>query len=252
MRKNDISLVDIALALVLLTRLPLPRLSQGHFERQSRAVWAFPLAGLAISLPACLLALSALTLGLSPGIAAGMFLLVQVLLTGAMHEDGLADCADGFWGGFTPGRRLEIMKDSQIGSYGVLALIFGLGLRWQALALLLDIGAGWSLLSLAMLSRAMMPVLMRWLPNARQSGLSQSVGRPTRRAISLGLGLGLALSLPLLGIASLAIVAVLSMMTLGLALLARSKIGGQTGDVLGACQQICEISGMLLLVVLYS
>ncbi|WP_122072739.1 adenosylcobinamide-GDP ribazoletransferase [Pseudophaeobacter sp. EL27] len=252
MRKNDISAVDIALSLVLLTRLPLPRLSSGSFQRQSKAIWAFPLAGLAVTLPACLLAVAALALGLPPGLAAGLFLVVQVLLTGAMHEDGLADCADGFWGGFDPSRRLEIMKDSQIGSYGVLALVFAIGLRWQVLALVLDHGQVWSLLALALQSRAMMPVLMYALPNARQSGLSQSVGRPSRRAVSLGLGLAVALSLPLLGFATLALFAILTLMTFGLGLLARAKIGGQTGDVLGACQQICEISGLLLLVATFS
>lgn len=252
MRKNDISLVDIPLALVLLTRLPLPRLSKGSFQRQSQAVWAFPLAGLAVTLPACLAAGCAMTLGLPEGLAAGLFILVQVLLTGAMHEDGLADCADGFWGGFDPARRLEIMKDSQIGSYGVLALIIGIGFRWQALLLLLESGDLWAPLALSLLSRAMMPVLMSGLPNARQSGLSQSVGRPSRRAVILGLGLAVVLSLLLLGFVTFALVAALALASLGVGLLARVKIGGQTGDVLGACQQVSEISGLFILAALSS
>lgn len=252
MRKNDISLVDIPLALVLLTRLPLPQLASSSFQRQSRAVWAFPLAGLAVTLPACMAAYVGQALGLSAGLAAGLFLMVQVLLTGAMHEDGLADCADGFWGGFAPARRLEIMKDSQIGSYGVLALVFAIGLRWHALSLLLHLGQGWSALAIALLSRAMMPMLMVWLPNARQSGLSQSVGRPSRRATALGLGLAVVLALPLLGPVSLAVAALLALLTLGLGLVARTKIGGQTGDVLGACQQVSEIAGLLMLAALFS
>lgn len=247
MRKNDISLVDIGLTLVLLTRLPLPPLASGHFHRQAQSVWAFPLAGLAVTLPACAVAYAALASGLHAAGAAGLFLMVQVLLSGAMHEDGLADCADGFWGGFAPARRLEIMKDSQIGSYGVLALILSIGLRWQALALLLGQGQIWAPLAIALLSRAMMPILMRWLPNARQSGLSQSVGRPSRRAILLGLGLAVVLALPLLGLLSLALEAMLIVATLGLGRLARAKIGGQTGDVLGACQQVCEVLGLLIL-----
>lgn len=252
MRKNDISLVDIPLALVLLTRLPLPQLASSSFQRQPRAVWAFPLAGLAVTLPACMAAYAGQALGLSAALASGLFLMVQVLLTGAMHEDGLADCADGFWGGFAPARRLEIMKDSQIGSYGVLALVFAIGLRWHALSLLLDLGQGWSALAIALLSRAMMPMLMVWLPNARQSGLSQSVGRPSRRATGLGLGLAVALALPLLGPVSLAVAAVLALLTLGLGLVARAKIGGQTGDVLGACQQVSEVAGLLMLAALFS
>ena len=144
------------------------------------------------------------------------------------------------------------MKDSQIGSYGVLALVFAIGLRWHALSLLLDLGQGWTALAVALLSRAMMPMLMVWLPNARQSGLSQSVGRPSRRAAGLGLGLAVALALPLLGFVSLALAVMLALVTLGLGLVARAKIGGQTGDVLGACQQISEIAGLLILVALLS
>ncbi|WP_278921153.1 MULTISPECIES: adenosylcobinamide-GDP ribazoletransferase [Pseudophaeobacter] len=252
MRKNDTSLVDIPLALVLLTRLPLPRLNAASFHRQARATWAFALAGVAVTLPACLLALLALALGLPAPLAAGILLVVQVLLSGAMHEDGLADCADGFWGGFDPARRLEIMKDSQIGSYGVLALVLSLGLRWQAIALLIELEQIWSLLALAALSRAAMPVVMLWLPNARQSGLSQSLGRPPRRAVGLGVCLAVALALPLLGAHILAVLAMLVLTCLGLGALAQHKIGGQTGDVLGACQQLCEVAGVLTLVAIYS
>lgn len=253
MRKNDISLlslVDIPVSLVLLTRLPLPRLSGGSFQRQAQAVWSFPLAGLALALPACLVGTFALSMGLSSTLAAGLVLMVQILLSGAMHEDGLADCADGFWGGYEPSRRLEIMKDSQIGSYGVLALLLGIGLRWQALALLLDQGQIWGLLAVAMLSRAAMPALMRGLPNARQSGLSQSVGRPRWLSVGIGAVLALLLALPLIGAKAVALGLGMAVTTLGIGLLARRKIGGQTGDVLGACQQLSEIAGLLTLVAL--
>ncbi|CUH87917.1 Cobalamin synthase [Phaeobacter sp. CECT 5382] len=247
MRKNDIFLLDIPLALVLLTRLPLPRLPQAAFTRQAAAVWAFPVAGLVVTTIACLVAMACLALGLSAPIVAGILLTVQVLLTGAMHEDGLADCADGFWGGFTPDRRLEIMKDSQIGTYGVLALLISLGLRWQAIAVVLDLGAMWSLLALAMLSRAAMPFVMLWLPNARQSGLSQSVGRPSAPTVWVGLVLAFGLSLPVLGTASLLLSLIMALAALAWAVVAKVKIGGQTGDVLGGCQQICELAGLLAL-----
>jgi len=250
MRKNDISLIDIPLALVLLTRLPIPRLSATTFQRQAQSVWAFPLAGAAVSLLACALAWTALMLGLTPGLAAGVFIAVQIVSTGAMHEDGLADCADGFWGGYETGRRLEIMKDSQIGTYGVLSIVVVLGVRWQAVALLLMAQNLWSLLALAMLSRAFMPFLMRLLPNARKSGLSQSVGRPGLLAVVAGLGLALLLSLPLLGVTGFGVAMVMAVAALALAFLAKRKIGGQTGDVLGACQQLCELAGLLYLVAL--
>ena len=246
MRKNDI-LRDIALSLVLLTRLPLPALPETWFQRQAHAVWAFPLAGLAVALPACAIASLALGLGLPASIAAGLLLGIQILLTGAMHEDGLADTADGFWGGYDKERRLEIMKDSQIGTYGVLALILTVGMRWIALSTLLAQGGVWHVMALALLSRAAMPVLMTALPNARTTGLSQSVGRPTFVACTTGLLLALIFALFFIGSATFFIAAVLATASFAIAALARAKIGGQTGDVLGATQQITETLGLLVL-----
>jgi adenosylcobinamide-GDP ribazoletransferase len=172
---------------------------------------------------------------------------VQIVLTGAMHEDGLADTADGFWGGFTPERRLEIMKDSQIGTYGVLALIVSIGLRWLALTAVLATIGVWAPLGLALLSRAVMPVLMFSLPNARNSGLSQSVGRPSAVLMFIGLCLALLTSVAIIGICTVAIAAAMGLTTVSIALIARAKIGGQTGDVLGAGQNIAELTGLLVL-----
>ena len=248
MRKNDI-IRDIALALILLTRLPLPSLPKPWFQHPAQAAWAFPLAGLAVTLPACAAAALALWLGLPVTIAAGLLVTVQIILTGAMHEDGLADTADGFWGGFTVERRLEIMKDSQIGTYGVLALVLSISLRWLALAALIPQAGLWPVLALALLSRAVMPLLMGALPHARSTGLSQSVGRPSAAAMSIGLVLALLVSILIIGTTTVPVAAAMGLTTLGIALLARAKIGGQTGDVLGAGQNIAELTGLLVLLV---
>ena len=183
MTKSDMRLRDILLALVLLTRLPLPRLPDSAFARQAKAAWAYPLAGLAVALPACVLGALALAAGLPAGPAAGLVMTVQVLLTGAMHEDGLADVADGFWGGFTRERRLEIMKDSRIGAYGVLALVLILILRWSALTALIGAGGIWALAGVAAPSRAPMAVLMacRWRGACRRGA-----GRRLRAAVCRG------------------------------------------------------------------
>ncbi|KIC16132.1 adenosylcobinamide-GDP ribazoletransferase [Leisingera sp. ANG-DT] len=247
MQKNDIQAKDILLALVLLTRLPLPHLPQQAFQRQAKAVWAFPLAGLAVALPAALLAALALAAGLPAMVAAGLALAVQVMLTGAMHEDGLADTADGLWGGFTRERRLEIMKDSRIGAYGVIALILGLGLRWSASAAVFAAAGVWPLLTIAMMSRAVMPQLMAFLPNARSAGLSQTVGRPRALPCLLAAVLAIALSLPLIGGAAFGVALAMGAAAAGLGALAKAKVGGQTGDVLGASQQAAEIAGLLVL-----
>lgn len=249
MRKNDFKAMDILLALVLLTRLPLPHLHKSRFGRQAHAVWAFPLAGLIVGLLA--LATAQLALGWwSPAIAAGLALAVQVLVTGAMHEDGLADTADGLWGGFDRARRLEIMKDSHIGTYGVLALGLGCGLRWVTLTALLSAGMIWALVVMAVLSRAAMPVMMACLPHARDTGLSHSVGRPNRAHVVAGVVLALGLGIFCIGVTAVAVGLLLVPVVLGLRALARAKIGGQTGDILGATQQLCDIAAGLALLAL--
>ncbi len=255
MSKNDTSpfrLTDMALALVLLTRLPLPHLPSSAFARQAQSAWAFPLAGLAIAGPACLIGWLALSLGLPAMIAAGLILTVQIFLTGAMHEDGLADVADGFWGGFTRERRLEIMKDSRFCAYGVLALVLSIGLRWAALSSLLALDGAFALiLAVALLSRAAMPLLMATLSNARGSGLSSQVGRPGGVQVAAACGLSAFAALVLTGFGTtLACALALVLTTAALGILAQRKIGGQTGDVLGCTQQSCEISGLLVGLVL--
>ncbi|MCE8546779.1 adenosylcobinamide-GDP ribazoletransferase [Ruegeria pomeroyi] len=250
MRKNDIAAIssrDPLLALVLLTRLPLPALPEPAFARQAAAVWAFPLAGLVVGGLAWVTGALALAAGLAPVAVAGLMLVVLVMTTGAMHEDGLADTADGLWGGFTPERRLEIMKDSHIGTYGVLALILSQGLRLAALAALVAGGAFGAVVAAAVWSRALMPVLMRVLPNARGAGLSQSVGRPAPQAVVIGLGLAMGLALLLAGWTVLIPALLAALAVTGLAVLARAKIGGQTGDILGAAQQLAEITCLLAL-----
>ncbi|MFK7754887.1 MAG: adenosylcobinamide-GDP ribazoletransferase [Sedimentitalea sp.] len=251
MPKNDIALPsrvsllwDVPVALVLLTRLPMPSLPDAAFANQARAAWAFPLAGLAIGTLSGALALGALWLGLPVGAAAGLMLGAGVVLSGAMHEDGLADTCDGFWGGFTPARRLEIMKDSAIGTYGVLALILSLGLRWVALAMLLPHGIA-APLAAAIVSRGCFAVLMTALPLARTTGLSHGVGAPGGVVSAVSVGLGIVLALMLTGPAILLPALGAAIVVGGLAAVALRKIGGQTGDVLGAAQQLGEITLLL-------
>lgn len=232
---------DLALALGLLTRLPLrgaPDVSRG-----AEAAWAWPLAGLA---PAGLAALAIwLVAGFGAGIAAATGLAVAVIVTGALHEDGLADTADGLWGGWTRERRLEIMKDSHIGTYGVIALCLSLGARWGALWLLFMQGAGpasAALLSSAALSRALLPCVMARLPHARATGLSHSQGRPGTATAAVGLGIGCIAALLLAGGAGFWAVIWAVIVAALLARIAQARIGGQTGDILGATQQMVEIA----------
>ncbi len=250
MRKNDTGgLWPVAVAFALLTRLPLPRLPDAAFAHQARAAWAFALVGLVVGAVVAGIGIVALWSGLPATAAAGLVLTVQMVLTGAMHEDGLADTADGFWGGYTPDRRLEIMRDSQIGTYGVLALILVTGLRWMAIAALLGSGIA-GLLAVAALSRGVLPALMTGLPPARGDGLSASVGQPSWRVALTSLALACVLAFGLLGAPALVLLVVACGAAAGVSALARVKIGGQTGDVLGATQQLSETAMLLTLVLL--
>lgn len=243
MEKSD-SLRQLALAAVLLTRLPLPALPEAAFAAGPRAVWAYPIVGLGVGLAGALAGQIAVALGLPVLAASVLTLATMMLLTGAMHEDGLADVFDGFWGGFTPARRLEIMRDSQIGTYGVLALVTVTMLRLSALMVLLE--THWTALpAAAALSRGMMPALMTALPAARRDGLSQSVGKPSYSVAVLAVGIGVAVALLALGVVSLIAFGIAALVAISMAALAKAKIGGQTGDVLGATQQLSEAAILL-------
>ncbi len=239
---NLISAWDIPLALVLLSRLPLPHLPENVFSRQANAAWAFPLVGLVVGLLACAVGWVAMVLNLPATVGAVLLVAVLVMTTGAMHEDGLADTVDGLWGGFKRERRLEIMKDSHIGTYGVLALIFSQLARVALIATLLMAGAFATILAACIMSRAFMPVLMTTLPNARNSGLSHSVGGPQAVTTITGLVLALICAVLLMGAGAVWATAIAALVTAGLAATARAKIGGQTGDILGATQQLAELT----------
>jgi len=238
---------ELALACTLLTRIPMPM--QDGVRDMSRSAWAWPLVGLLTGALSALGAVMALALGLSAPLAAGVALGVGVVVTGAMHEDGLADTADGFWGGQTRARRLEIMRDSRIGTYGVLALVFSVLIRWAALSVLVDAGWIWiPLLVAGTASRAAMVVAMHLLANARSYGLSHGTGRPDRATTLVAVGLAGAVALVLTGYAAFAIALVTATVLACAIEISRRKIGGQTGDTLGATQQICECAVLLMLV----
>ncbi|MGH1329844.1 MAG: adenosylcobinamide-GDP ribazoletransferase [Paracoccaceae bacterium] len=236
---------DISRALGLLSRLPV----RPDGLRGAQSVWAFPIVGLIIALIVGFGAALGLALGLAPALAAGLALGLQIMITGAMHEDGLADTFDGLWGGWEAERRLEIMKDSRIGAYGVIALNLSLILRWAALWALFSQGAVFApLVAAAMLSRAPMVVLMAVMASARSKGLAASQGRPTRQAALLACGIGLFGGLLCAGLgAGIVAAALCALAAAGLGAIAQAKIGGQTGDILGASQQICEIVALSVL-----
>ena len=251
MTKRDMSPMhwrDITAAAGLLTRVPVKVDTDLAAKRGALAAWAYPIVGLKIAVALIVLGLIAKWLTIAAPITAGLMLATTVILTGAMHEDGLADSADGLWGGWTKDKRLEIMKDSRTGAYGVLALVLSMILRWTALTAILQTDH-WmaALIAIGMLSRATMVAVMTGLPNARDTGLSQSVGRPKPITAWLAIGvatLGAAIVLGLTASTLLITAAVVTSLWAGIA---HQKIGGQTGDILGATQQLTEIALLITL-----
>ncbi|WP_108814627.1 adenosylcobinamide-GDP ribazoletransferase [Loktanella sp. Alg231-35] len=251
MFKHDTRLiapVDLPAALGLLTRLPIIVNGKAATARGAAAAWAYPLAGVVIGVILAAVIPLLLWVGVPGGITAGLVLAMSVILTGAMHEDGLADSADGLWGGWTKSRRLEIMKDSHIGVYGVCAIALSLLIRWLALVVIISVGAYWvAFIAVGALSRASMVVMMAVLPNARGSGLSSSVGRPPEGAVWLAIAIASVFA-ALSGMIALVLVAAVTTAICGA--IAKAKIGGQTGDILGATQQVTEMAMLIAVVVM--
>jgi adenosylcobinamide-GDP ribazoletransferase len=241
---------DIADALRFFTRLRLGDQGLSAPLDIDRIAWAAPVAGVAVGLIGAMgLAVTA-ALGLPLLLRAGLTTAALVAATGALHEDGLADVADGFGGGATRARKLEIMRDSRVGAYGAIAIALALILRVGALAAALDGGfwrAALSLTLVAALSRAAALTPLALLSPARADGAGAAAGRLDANALAAAWGsavvIALALGLAALGLAHALLAALLSgASALAMVALARRAVGGQTGDVAGAAQQCSEIA----------
>ena len=234
---------DFWRALALLSRVPVHGIDDFRAELIARSVWSWPLVGLLLAGFAMLPAMLVYQLTENILIFAIIALAGMVLLTGCMHEDGMADCADGFGGGFERARKLEIMRDSQIGTYGVVALILCFGLRLVLMSVAGDGGqAAILFLVMAISSRAAMPIMMHILPPARNDGLGKGAGRPSLMMVGLAVLIAAILAFVLTGLSTTVVVLAGAFLAVGLvAMVAKWQIGGQTGDVLGATQLLSEL-----------
>ncbi|WP_028135547.1 adenosylcobinamide-GDP ribazoletransferase [Bradyrhizobium japonicum] len=233
---------DLRVAASFVTILPVASSKPAPDGAIARATWALPVAGVLVGLAGAFVYKGAMWFGLTPSLAALLALVTTALVTGALHEDGLADTADGLGGGRTRERKLEIMRDSRIGTYGVCALILSFGLRWSALATIADpVAVALALCAAHAVARAGVPAFMALVPPARPDGLSASAGAPPGRSTALAIAIGmLALVLALGPGKALVGLILLSLAGLMLARLAIRQIGGQTGDILGAFEQLGE------------
>lgn len=240
---------DATLAVVFLTRVPLRLPDPLPADAHGRAMAWFPVVGALVGLAGGAVYALAHALGLPPMVAALLALAATAWVTGALHEDGLADVADGFGGGWSRERKLEIMKDSRVGTYGALALVLSVGLRAAALAEFArpDLALA-ALVAAGAASRCVMPVIVRAVPSARPDGVAASHGLPPRGRALAALAAGAGIAVAALGGAAPAALAVAALGAAAVTRLAVRQIGGYTGDVLGAVQQAAETLILLTLV----
>jgi adenosylcobinamide-GDP ribazoletransferase len=228
-------------AVMFFTRVPVPSsVKHDPADLQRAAAW-FPLVGWLVGAVAAGVWWAAAQVW-PPGVASGLSLAATLVLTGAFHEDGFADVCDGFGGGYTKGRVLEIMRDSRVGAFGAIGVVMMLGLKWQTVANLpVTLGAG-VLLAGHALSRAAAVSLMAVLPYVREdAGKAKPLAtelRGGRWVAALVCGLAPLGFLP--SRCAWAVVAV-ALAWWWLSRWFRGRIGGYTGDCLGAAQQVLEV-----------
>jgi adenosylcobinamide-GDP ribazoletransferase len=243
----------LGLSLMFLTRLPIPFASTFNRPKLSDAMSMFGVAGAAIGAIGGGLLVLLQVLGVPSHLGAAVTVALLLLITGALHEDGLADVADGFGGGRNRVDRLSIMRDSRIGTYGTLALVMALGIKILALA---EIGRSqWFTVVIlsatsAAFSRAMIVDLMWSTRPARSDGLSHMVGRPDRQVALIAILTGV-LFVAMSGYffrvdAALFAIAAGTLAAALMRSLAIRYVDGQTGDVCGATQVLVEIAMLIV------
>jgi adenosylcobinamide-GDP ribazoletransferase len=247
----------LILALGFLGRIPLPGkvFAANPDAKLSESADIFPLIGLVIALPAAFVFFTASMIW-PPVISAVLALAALTAITGALHEDGVADCADAFFGARDITRRLDIMKDSRIGTFGGLALVFVFALGWACLTQIAEANGTYAAMAALFIAAAASRAGMVWhwhvLPPARADGLAAAQGKPDWNAVVFAAVYTAIIVIPvafaLFGLAiTIVVFAFAFFATLGVMILSRAKIGGHTGDTLGLSQKITELSVLLAL-----
>jgi adenosylcobinamide-GDP ribazoletransferase len=236
---------DFRLAMMLLTRIPMGSGGAGG-ATFARALWAYPIAGAAVGLLAGLIYWGAAAAHLGTAIAAGLAIAAALFASGALHEDGLADFFDGIGGGRDRARRLEIMRDSRIGTYGAAALAMSLLLRWSAIVTIASperVLPVW--IAAGALSRASIAVPLVLLPAVRGDGLGAQASSPPAWSAVAAVAIALALAGALLRWEAV-VPAVLAFAGAAIVtFIAWRALGGHTGDVLGAAALVAEIMALI-------
>lgn len=242
------------IALGFFSRLPIPQGLDFSAKKLNQACRYFSLVGWLIAVMSCVVFYLSYT-WFDVNVATLLAMLTGVLLTGAFHEDGLMDSADGIGGGWTPEQKLKIMKDSRVGSYGSIAVWFVLSLKFvlllQYAELLGDGGVMMAILVGYPLSRAVATVIMYTSPYVRvtDDAKVKAVAEP-KKLSDLSICLAIAgLSLVFVPTSSILLLTALAVFVVGFRYFAHKQIGGITGDILGLAQQISELVIYAMLIV---
>jgi adenosylcobinamide-GDP ribazoletransferase len=239
---------DFKTAVAFLTRLPMPHPDGAKPQNFVRAHRMFPVVGALIGAVVGLICLGLRSIGLPDLAASALALGGSAILTGALHEDGLADIADGFGGGRDRESKLEIMRDSRLGTYGAMILLVSFAAKLSALAAIPDGYVVPGLIAAHALGRGILPAMSVKLPYARKDGLARNAGQPDVATAAIAFGLALVIALLSLSWSN-ALWAALAACgsAFAVAWLALRQIGGQTGDVLGGAEQVAETAILVLL-----
>ncbi len=229
-------------ALQLLTRIPVPISFSATDRQQGRSVLYYPLIGLLIGL---ILVLAASSLrAFPPSLQAALLLAGWVLLTGGLHLDGLADCADAWAGGLgDPEKTRRIMKDPAVGSIAVVVLLLTLLLKWAVLQSLIDTQLIAALLAAPLLGRSAILALMTSAPYVSKQGLGDVLAKHLPATEIKYLIFVIVLSSVLL-VGSIAVLSAIAMVV-WIRATALRRLGGTTGDVYGAAVELVELAVML-------
>lgn len=232
-------------AVAFLTRVPVTSPATGREQLGASLPW-FPVVGAALGVALAVLYAAALVL-LPPLVAAALAVGAGIAATGALHEDGLADTADALGAGVGKREALRILKDPTLGTYGIVALVLGVVLRVGALASL----GGWSAFAALPAAHALSRSAAAWaagtIPSATRRGLGAAYATAAgRRQVDGAVAAGVVLAAGALGPWAVPAVVLAALASWGVGALARRRLGGVTGDVLGAVEQAAEVSVLLV------
>jgi adenosylcobinamide-GDP ribazoletransferase len=245
---------EAALAFALLTRFPLPSIEQRSTASLASAFWAYPIAGAVVGATGAAALWLAAVLGFSTGVCVVVAIATVILAGGALHEDGFADFWDGLGGGETREEKLEIMRDSRIGTYGVLALLLMLGLNGLLLvnlyhyAGLATVAAG--LIASEAAARGAIAVPLGTMLPARADGMGQAMSDLQASTLGVGMLVAAVIALLFLGMNGFAVILGAAIGAAIVAALAGALLGGFTGDVLGAAAAMARAGGLGALVLM--